>query len=314
MNNDLHMLSIDINNWNLINRQVVIYTWHLAVDLWRWGYGQWSTQQKEHRLQQQMNWKAQKYIDQNIVSLLKMSMTLTWGGTLPGGRVPGTPPGGVPGGVPGTPPWGGSGTLPGGVPGTPPREGPGTLPGGSGYPPPGGVRYPAGGVPCLGGYWVSPPGGVPCLGGYWVPPGVPCWGVWVPPPGTPWGVPCYPWSGYPPWGVPCRGGPGTPLPPGGTLPGGSRYPPGGYPAGGGSYLCGVQAATELFCCELALYSLMPHGIMGNVAKHHGSKKKKKKKLWDGYPPPCGETDWWMDRHVSKHYLPIVLRTRAVTTK
>ena len=34
---------------------------------------------------------------------------------------------------------------------------------------------------------------------------------------------------------------------------------------------------------------MPHGIMGNVAKRHGSKKKKKKKLWDGYPP------LWTDR-------------------
>ena len=113
MNNDLHMLSIDINNWNLINRQVVIYTWHLAVDLWRWGYGQWSTQQKEHWLQQQMNWKAQKYIDQNIVSLLKMSMTLgsqvppRGGDSTPpppgGGTWPCTPPGGSP-----DPPRGGS--------------------------------------------------------------------------------------------------------------------------------------------------------------------------------------------------------------
>ena len=28
-------------------------------------------------------------------------------------------------------------------------------------------------------------------------------------------------------------------------------------------------------------------------------------------PPRGQTDGWMDRHVSKHYLPVVLRTRAV---
>ena len=28
-------------------------------------------------------------------------------------------------------------------------------------------------------------------------------------------------------------------------------------------------------------------------------------------PPCGQTDGWMDRQVSKHYLPVVLRTRAV---
>ena len=80
--------------------------------------------------------------------------------------------------------------------------------------------------------------------------------------------------------------------------------------GGGSYLCGVQAATELFCCELALYSLMPHGIMGNVAKHHGSKKKKKN-YGMGTPPVDRQIDGWMDRHVSKHYLPVVLRTRVV---
>ena len=46
-----------------------------------------------------------------------------------------------------------------------------------------------------------------------------------------------------------------------------------------------------------------HGILGNVAKHYG--------IWA--PTPCGQTDGWMDRHVSKHYLPVVLRTRAVIT-
>ena len=30
----------------------------------------------------------------------------------------------------------------------------------------------------------------------------------------------------------------------------------------------------------------------------------------GYPP-CGQTDSWKDRRMSKHYLPVVLRTRAV---
>ena len=25
--------------------------------------------------------------------------------------------------------------------------------------------------------------------------------------------------------------------------------------------------------------------------------------WPGYPPRCGQTDWWMDRHVSKYNLP-----------
>ena len=32
--------------------------------------------------------------------------------------------------------------------------------------------------------------------------------------------------------------------------------------------------------------------------------------WPGYPPPVW-TDRMMDRHVSKHYLPVVLRTRSV---
>ena len=83
---------------------------------------------------------------------------------------------------------------------------------------------------------------------------------------------------------------------GGNLPGSTLLGGGGYPATlpGGSYLCGVQAATELFCCELALYRLMPHGIMGNVAKHHGRKKK----LWDGYRAPPApvdrQIDGWMD--------------------
>ena len=106
-------------------------------------------------------------------------------------------------------------------------------------------------------------------------------------------------SGYPPQGgsrYPPGGGPGTPpggpdTPRGGTLPGGSQVP-----CRGGSYLCGVQAATELFWCELALYSLMPHGIMGNVAKHHGSKKKnKKKKIMGWVPPPVDrQIDGWTD--------------------
>ena len=33
--------------------------------------------------------------------------------------------------------------------------------------------------------------------------------------------------------------------------------------------------------------------------------------WGTPPPPSLWTDRWMDRHVSKHYLPVVLRTRAV---
>ena len=162
-----------------------------------------------------------------------------------------------------------------------------------------------GGVPC----WGVPCGGYPAGGTLW---GIPYQG-WVPcGVGTLWGypargVPCREnLGGYPGWGGTLTGGtlPGG-YPVGGTLPGGypvGGYPAGGYPVGGtlarggpcqvppslllagggGSYLCGVQAATELFCCELALYSLLPHGIMGNVAKHHGSQRKK---IMGWVPPP-----------------------------
>ena len=33
--------------------------------------------------------------------------------------------------------------------------------------------------------------------------------------------------------------------------------------------------------------------------------------WLGYPPPHGQTDGWMDRHMWKHYLPVLLRTQSV---
>ena len=53
---------------------------------------------------------------------------------------------------------------------------------------------------------------------------------------------------------------------------------------------------------------MPHGIMGNVAKHHGSKKKKA--LWDMGTPLW--TDRLMDGQTRVKTLPsLVLRTRAV---
>ena len=93
-------------------------------------------------------------------------------------------------------------------------------------------------------------------------------------------------TGYPPprsWpgpgGVPSRQG--TPPPAG--------YPPAGYPP----------------WLDLAGYPppCLPHGILGNVAKHYG--------IW---VPPCGQTDGWKDRRVSKDYLPVVLRTRAVITE
>ena len=202
----------------------------------------------------------------------------------------------------------------------------GTLPGGVRLPPwggtpPGGVRVPPQGrVPPLGGTLLGGPGtpqGVPCWGGPGTPlGGYPAGGVWVPPrgeypaggvPGSPGRVPPRGGTllgglGTPPRGVPCRGE-GSGYPPGGvpcqegTLPGGGPC----HPAGGGSYFCGVQAATELFCCELALYSLMPHGIMGNVAKHHGSKKKKKKNYGMGTPPSW--TDRLMDGQTRVKTLP-----------
>ena len=209
-------------------------------------------------------------------------------------------------------------------------------------PPRGGTwpGYPRGEVPDRGTPRGGPDLGTP-QGGYltWVPPrGVrdPGYLTWVPPGGT-W--PGYPqggnWPGYPRGrgvpdpGTPPRGGtwpgypqggyltrvppgegvpdPGTPLP-GGTWP---RYPPGGYltwvPPGG--YLTwvpppgvpdlgtpsrggvpdpgtpsppgGVQVPPH---CLMAFWEMLQR-IMGH-----------------GYPP-CGQTDWWMDRRVSKHYLP-----------
>ena len=88
-------------------------------------------------------------------------------------------------------------------------------------------------------------GGLPDPGFVWVPRG----GGGVPDPGTP------------------RGGPGTPSGGGGYL---TRVPPGGVwvPRGGtwSGYLTWVPP--------------LPHGILGNVAKHYG--------IW--VPPPCGQTD------------------------
>ena len=99
----------------------------------------------------------------------------------------------------------------------------------------------------------------------------------VPPPGGgTW--PGYPprggtWLGYPPGGVP---DPGTP--PGGYLtwvpPRGGTWP--GYPPGGGPGTPPAASWHSGKCC---------------------------KALWDMGTPPCGQTDCWMDRRVSKHYLP-----------
>ena len=150
-------------------------------------------------------------------------------------------------------------------------------------PPPGGVWEP----PLT---WVPPRGVVPD-------PGTPPGGTWLgyPPQGGTW--PGYPpggpgtprggtWLGYPPGGYLTR------VPPGGYLtwvpPWGSRYPPGGVPDPG----------------------TPPEGVLGTppggsgyppTASWHSGKCCKA--LWDMGTPPCGQTDWWMDRRVSKHYLP-----------
>ena len=139
-----------------------------------------------------------------------------------------------------------------------------------------------------------------------------------------------PLAGYPPGRVPpnrvppilAQGVPhlGTPL---------TGYPQVGYPPSwprGVPYLGTLwqgtpQQGTPWQGTPLAGYPprCLSHGILGNVAKHY--------EIWVppigvcpmvfwvmlqsimgyGYRPPCGQTD----RHVSKHNLPVVLRTRAV---
>ena len=116
------------------------------------------------------------------------------------------------------------------------------------------------------------------------PGGYPTWHPWqgTPHPDLAGGYPTWdPLAGYPPAGYPpgrVPPGQGTPIP-----------PLAGYPLAGPG-----RAPPRL---DLAGYPpRLTHGILGNVAKHYG--------IW---VPPCGQTD----RHVSKHYLPVVLRTRAV---
>ena len=99
------------------------------------------------------------------------------------------------------------------------------------------------------------------------------------------------------WGVPWLGG---------TLAGGRATL---YPAGGEvptSVVSKLQLSSSavswpyIAFCPMELW-VMLQSIMG---------VKKKKNYGMGTPPPPW-TDKWMDRHVSKHYLPVVLRTRAV---
>ena len=83
-------------------------------------------------------------------------------------------------------------------------------------------------------------------------------------------------TGYPPGGVP-----GQVPPPGGpgTPPGGVRVPPRGV-------------------------RVPPGGVPSQVPPRGGS----------GYPPGQVPPPLWTDKHLWKQYLPVVLRTRAVTNR
>ena len=101
-----------------------------------------------------------------------------------------------------------------------------------------------------------------------------------------------PRGGYPDLGTPPGGGGGTrtsvPPPPRGGTRTSVPPPPGGYPD------LGTPPPR------------LPHGILGNVAKHYG--------IWVP-PPPCGQTDGWMEGQTRVKTIPsLVLRTRAVKRK
>ena len=66
----------------------------------------------------------------------------------------------------------------------------------------------------------------------------------------------------------------------------------------------VKEMTLLFC-------FFTEALHGASSWLHS--RKCCKALWDMGAPPCGQTDGWKDRRVSKHYLSVVLRTRAVKT-
>ena len=120
-----------------------------------------------------------------------------------------------------------------------------------------------------------------------------CCPNWVPPPAS---VP--PQARVPPPArvhPPARGPPlGQGTPPGwtcqGTPPPGyppqPGYPPPGYPPSQGT----PPARVPPLAGPGRVSPQLPHGILGNVAKHYG--------IW--VPPPV---DRQKDRHVSKHYLP-----------
>ena len=99
-----------------------------------------------------------------------------------------------------------------------------------------------------------------------------------------------PLAGYPPGWVPPRQG----TPPG-------RVPPTRVPPHQGTPPAGYPSRLDLA------------GYPPPAAPWHSGKCCKA--LWDmGTPPVNRQIDGWMDRCVSKHYLPVVLRTRAVKTQ
>ena len=170
----------------------------------------------------------------------------------------------------------------------------------TGYPPPcpdlaWGVGTLLGGT--LPGYPPSWPGwGGTYLGTSLLHPDLAGGSTWVPP-----------WAGYPPsW--PGRGGTQSGYPQQGT----PRPDLAGYP-------------PKLDLAGYLPPRCLPHGILGNVAKHYGiwvpppqclahdilGNVAKHYGIWVPPPPVDRQIDGWKDRRVSKHYLPVVLRTRAV---
>ena len=93
------------------------------------------------------------------------------------------------------------------------------------------------------------------------------------------------WAGYPP----SRGGTWPGYPPGGVP---DRVPPLG--GGPGTPPGGVRVPPPPRRCLMAFWEML-QSIMGY-----------------GYPPPCGQTDGWMEGQTLVKTLPsLVLRTRAV---
>ena len=126
--------------------------------------------------------------------------------------------------------------------------------------------------------------------------------------------------GYPPSGYPPQSG----YP----HPGLTGVPKVGYRPGQGTPHPGLTGVPEVGYCP---GQGTPHpGLMGVPEVGYPLVGEPPSRVpptwtWLGYPPPhldlapvpppyrCGQTDvmdGWMDRHVSKHYLPVVLRTRS----